>query len=56
MNLQMGYISDKYNIYTNYQINNWNLLSYFEGTKVLLKNGEKLKFWKMNVKGLAHVT
>ena len=56
MNLQMEYISDKYNIYTNYQKNNWNPLSYFEGTNVLLKNGEKLKFWKMTVKGLAHVT
>ena len=34
MNLQMEYISDKYNIYTNtnYQKNNWNPLSYFEGT------------------------
>ena len=56
MNLQMEYISDKNNIYTNYQKNNWNPLSYFEGTYVLLKNGEKLKFWKMTVKGLAHVT
>ena len=56
MNLQMEYISDKYNIYTNYPKNNWNPLSYFEGTYVLLKNGEKLKFWKMTVKGLAHVT
>ena len=56
MNLQMEYISDKYNIYTNYQKNNWNPLSYFEGTYMLLKNCEKLKFWKMTVKGLAHVT
>ena len=56
MNLQMEYISDKYNISTNYQKNNWNPSSYFEGTYVLLKNGEKLKFWKMTVKGLAHVT
>ena len=54
MNLQMEYISDKYNIYTNYPKNNWNPLSYFEGT--FLKNGEKLKFWKMTIKGLAHVT
>ena len=30
MNLQMEFISDKYNIYTNYQKNNWNPLSYFE--------------------------
>ena len=56
MNLQMEYISDKYNIYTNNQKNNWNLVSYFEGTKVLLKNGEKCEFWKVTVKGLAHVT
>ena len=56
MNLQMEYISDKYNIYTNYQKNNWKPLSYFEDTYVLLKNGEKFKFWKMTVKGLAHVT
>ena len=32
MNLQMEYISDKYNIYTNYQENNLNPLTYFEGT------------------------
>ena len=32
MDLQMEYISDKYNIHTNYQKNNWNPLSYFEGT------------------------
>ena len=56
MNLQMEYISDKYNKYTNYQKNNWNPLSYFKGTYVLLKNGEKLKFWKMTIKGLVHVT
>ena len=55
MNLQMEYISDKYNINTNYQKYNWNPLSYFEGAWVLLKNGEKLKFWKMTVKGLTHV-
>ena len=55
MNLQMEYISDKYNIYK-LSKNNWNPLSYFEGTYVLLKNGEKLKFWKMTVKGLAPVT
>ena len=56
MNLQMEYIAGKYNIYTNYQKNNWNPLSYCEGTYVLLKNGEKFKFWKRTVKGLAHVT
>ena len=56
MDLQMEYISDKYNIHTNFQKNNWNPLSYFEGTSVLLQNDEKLKFWKMTVKGLAHVT
>ena len=34
MILQMEYISEKYNIglYTNYQKNYWNPLSYFEGT------------------------
>ena len=32
MILQMEYFSEKYNIYTNYQKDNWNPLSYFEGT------------------------
>ena len=44
MNLQMEYISDKYNVNTNYQKNNLNPFKYFEGTQVLLKNGENLKF------------
>ena len=40
----MEYISNKYNVYDNYLKNDWNLLTYFKGTVVILKNGEKLKF------------
>ena len=57
MDLQMEYISDKYNIYTNYQKNNWNplkgLTMIFAGQEnpcIIFRSKEVYIYFKTNIK------